>query len=332
MMERREYEFVLRAVEPIAHASESFGNSSIFMRRRQRQADGSFLEIPIITADTMRHGMREAATYVLLDAAGMLERGELTEAALRLLFAGGMVTGNGDAATVRLDQYREMVELLPHMALFGGCAGNRVIPGRLTVSDATLICDETIHLLPGWVGDWLASEKVTTATHRSHVEEVQRVRMDPSLTPEKRHLLSDGARAVTEQRLLASEAAGESADAAGVERSKSSMMPRRMETLVAGSLLFWRVGANCYSPLDVDTFHTAIAAFLASARVGGKRGTGHGLVVPVTARSIGVASPSRNLTALVDPSKPGVDVGAIFRAHVAERSNRVAAFLAKVDA
>lgn len=330
-MEHRRYEFLLEAAEPIAHASESFGNTSLFMRRKVRQPDGSFVSLPIVTADTMRHGMREAAAYALLDAAGMLDEGSLTEAALRLLFAGGMITGGDGGSTVKLDEFRKMVDLVPSLSLFGGCAGNRAIPGKLSVSDAVLVCEEQRHLLPQWVLDWMAHRQSVIDTHRSHVEEVQRVRMDPSLVPAKRHLLSAEERARAEGRLLARESAGEAGDHAAAADSKSTMMPRRFETVVQGSVFYWRVSAVCHTPLEADTLHLALAAFLGECRVGGKRATGHGLMRPVAAQRIDLARPSEATTTL-DPGKLAPRIGELFRAHVKERATQVAEFLREVDA
>src|SRR4030042_561542 len=145
-MEQRKYEFILEAKQPIAHASETYGNMSVVMRERVRQPDGRWVAVPVITGDTMRHGLREAGTYCLLDCAGLRDA-QLGEAALRLLFAGGMVTGS--SATINLGQYREMVDLLPHLALLGGCAQNRVIAGRMQVDSAILCCEEARPVLPG---------------------------------------------------------------------------------------------------------------------------------------------------------------------------------------
>src|SRR5690606_25571706 len=125
----------------------------------------------------------EAAAYALLDAAGLLGAEKLSEAALRLLFAGGMVTGRGEASVVKLDQYRELCELVPSMTLFGGCADNRVIPGQLIVEDAVLVCEETApagdngHTWHGAVPPWASAHATELCgdldVARSHVEEAQ---------------------------------------------------------------------------------------------------------------------------------------------------------------
>lgn len=327
-MEIKRYEFILAADTPIAHHSESIGNSAVAMRQKIRQPDGTFSTVPIITADTMRHGLREASTYALLDAAGMLDAGSLSEAALRLLFAGGMVTGRGDASAVKLADYRVLCDLVPPMSLLGGCADNRVIPGRLNVGSAMLVCEETEHLIPEWVLAWARARGQITSS-RTHVEEVQRVRMDPTLDPAKTKLLAAEAQTGVQHRLVTSADAGETGDAIARDAAKSTMMPRRYETIVAGSLFSWHVQAACYSALDVDTFDAMCSAFLANARVGGKRGTGHGQIRALAANEVPVLRPSEQAHAL---TFDGARCGEIFRAHVAERRDRIVEFLRTVNA
>lgn len=325
-LERKRYEMLLEARQPIAHHAETIGNDAILMRRKVRYRDG-WADVPIVTGDTMRHGMREAAAYALLDAAGLLESPRLSEAALRLLFAGGMVTGKGEAAVCKLDQYREMCELIPSMALFGGCADNRVIPGRLTVEDATLVCEETER----FVSPWIVAHAGSLDTCRAHVEECQRVRMDPVLSPSNRRLLSSDHEVEVIKKLAASEQAHAEADAVGTDRAKSTMMPRRFERIAQGSLFAWAVEAICYDELDVDTFQVAVAAFLTDARVGGKRGTGHGLLAPVAANEVRLQRPSEDLQPL-DTTALRQAVGKLFFAHVSERRDRIADFLSSVNA
>ena len=328
----KRYEFLLEAVSPIAHHCETFGNSAIAMRRRVRQPDGSFVSVPILTGDSMRHQLREASSYALLDAVGLLDiEPSLTESALRLLFAGGMITGKSDASAVKFSEYRELVDLIPPLALLGGCAQNRAIPGRLQVDDAVLLCEETRSHWPEWVTQYVAAQGFEVDTCRAHVEEVQRVRMDPGLSPEKRALLTVHA----EQRLLgrigANETASASGDEIGKRDTKSTMMPRRMETIVAGSLFYWGLSATCVSELDVDTLHTMLAAFLANPVVGGKRATGSGRLRPVAARDIKVMRPAAESSSL-ELVGPGAGFSERFSAHVSARADRVRELLARVDA
>jgi len=325
-MEQRRIEFILEARQPIAHAQENLGNLSVIMREKTRQADGSWAQVPIVTGDTMRHGLREAATYCLLECAGMLGE-NLTENALRLLFSGGMITSSGGVAN--LEEYRRMVDLVPSLALLGGCAGNRVIPGRLQVEAARLICDETRHLMPAWVGEWMEGKAWDSC--RAHVEEVQRVRMDPALDPSKRLLLLPGEKARVEQRMLASAEAREEVDHVGADRNKSTMLPFSYERVCAGSWWHWTVTATCYTPLDTDTLLVMVGAFLRNARVGGKKGTGHGLLHPVAAQNVALANFSERMETL-DLVGPDQAVGQLFRRHVAERKDALREFFGAVAA
>ncbi len=325
-MEQIKYEFILEAAQPIAHHEGSIGNHATIARRKVRQADGTFAKVPIVSGDTMRHGLREAGTYALLDAAGMLGSTALTEAALRLLFSGGQITGSaGDG--VKLGEYHEMCELIPPLALLGGCAQNRVVPGRLQAEDATLICAESER----FVGEWALSQVTVRPSGREHVEVVQRVRMDPTLDPGKARMLGDGEQLKVQQRLLASENASEMGDDVAADKSKSTMLPRTFERIAQGSLFHWSVMATCYTPIDRETMTVTCAAFLNNCRVGGKRGTGHGLFRVVAGREIELARPSETIEA-INPHALAARSGSLFRSHVAARKDRIAAFLGAVVA
>jgi len=331
-MQRHRYEFVLEAAQPIAHLAENIGNEGVLMRRKVRTADGSFASVPMVTADTMRHGMREAAAYMFLDAAGLLEQNKLSENAIRLLFAGGMVRGKGsDSSSVRLDEYRKLCELVPALELFGGCAQNRVIPGYLEVDDATVICDETERFVPERVMAWVREQRSAIGTAREHVEEVQRVRMDPMLRPSVVQMLDTGDQVRLLDKANKSEAAAETHNAIERAATKSAMMPRRFERIVQGALFYWGCEATVYTELALDTFRLAAMAFLARAKVGGKRGTGHGQLRAIMSWDIALARPRDTITH-ADLATLAPRVGEVFRAHVAARKAEIASFLGTVDA
>jgi hypothetical protein len=327
MWEQLRYAFILEAKEPIAHHCESDGNQAIFFRKKVVGPDGQIRLCPFVTSDSMRHGLREAGTLAYLDAAGLLDKASLTEAALRLLFSGGMITGKGgDSGSVSLDAYRELSELIPHLALLGGCARNRSIPGKVSVSDATLICEETQHKLDPWQQDALGSRQING--HRAYLENETRVRMDPLLLPDKRKFLTDGDQVKAAGRLVASEKASETGDAIAKDDAKSTMLPRSYERLADGSLFSWTVDATIQSPLERDAFDVMIASFLSHAKVGGKKGTGNGLLGVFAARGIPLSRPSEQAQSLT----LGSGIGQAFRAHVAANKDRIKDLLARIDA
>jgi hypothetical protein len=320
------YEILVEAATPVAHHHETFGNHAVLARRKVRLPTGQWASVPAVSGDALRHGLREAAAYAFLDAAGLLGEGRLSEAALRLLFAGGMVTGRGDASNIRVDAYREMVDMVPMLGLLGGCASSRIIPGRVICEDALLLCEESRHVAP----EWMVAQAGTLSGARSHVDVHQRVRMDPTGDPGKRRLLAEVQARQLEAKDRKKEAAHEADDALQRDGAKGSMMPRTFEALAAGSLLSWRLQATCLSPLDVDTFRAMVGAFLGSARVGGKRGTGFGFIRPVAANAAQVLRPADAMQSVDLVAQP--KVGEVFRSHVRERAARIAKFLADVDA
>lgn len=340
-MEQHRIEVLLEAEQPIKHLAESFGNSAIINTKKVRQPDGGgFVRVPLVSADAMRHGLREAAAYVMLHAIGGTEKPQLSEAALRLLFAGGMVTGRGDAGSVRLGEYRKLVEMVPQLAFLGGCAENRTIPGRLDVDDALLVCSETSRYLPQWIADEVPD--AVASTYRESMEEVQRVRMDPSLDPGKRRLLDAGDADKIERRLEASERASREDDAVAKDAAKSTMMPRRFERVAQGALFSWRVSVTLFDALDTDAFYTAFCAFAGSMVVGGGRSVGHGRMRVIKAtrtvlRSLSDVPQASEVGLTVAGSSGGLavdgaKVGQVFIDHIRARAPQIVEYLRTVNA
>lgn len=321
-------EILLRAEQPIAHHEGVVGNEAVVMRETVFSPNGRKTRVPIITGDTIRHAMREASARVTLEAAGLLDARH-GENALRLLFAGGQMLKSTD--TMRLDDYREMVDLFPPLALLGGCAGNRIIPGQLEVGRAYLVCEESAHLMPEWVSAHLDELEVERNSARAHIERVQRVRMDPMLRPEMRSLLAPEAREVVEHRLIRSDAASASDDDVEKVKTKSAMLPFAYETIAAGSLFFLRIHARTTTQLQHDMLHVMLAAWLARPVVGGKRGSGCGLLRAIEVRGMTrvECAPGERGALSIGLEAPEVTR---FVAHVAERAERLSSWLERVQA
>lgn len=324
-MQLSRYEMVVRAKDPICHSQETIGNQSVFMRKTVRLPGGARVSCPYVSGDAIRHQLREAAAYGTLHVAGILDDPQLSEGALRLLFNGGAVTGKGDAAVIKLDRYRELVALFPPLALLGGCADNRPIQGQIHVDEGNLICSEMEHLMPPWVKQWAQENGEKIETCRASIEEVQRVRMDATLQPEKVKLLSDSAKAKVNERLLKAEKAHEEADSKAKAEAKSGMMPRTHERLIQGSLLWIGIEARTYTDLEFDAFNFAIACLLNNFRIGGKLGTGHGRLEFVAGARIRFQPSAGSLERVGSELAP--KVGDMYRAHVVLRKEELAAWL-----
>jgi len=233
------------------------------------------------------------------------------------------------------------------MGILGGCADNRVMPGKFSAGEALLICNETLHYMPDWIVRWMGdspvAEGVATEAEkaaalvrmdpsRAHIEEQMRVRMDPLLNPGMRTMLLPEHQHSANKRLAAAETAHEGDDPVAKDEAKSAMMPRTYDRIKRGSWFFWTAVVTCHSALDEDTFYVLVEELLNSGpRVGGKQGTGHGLFKAIAGRGIELSRTverSEDLTGLVGNRK----TGDVFRAHVAERKGRIRSFFREVNA
>jgi hypothetical protein len=331
-MEQIRYEVIFQADEPIAHAKGTLGNHSIFMRRKYRMADGSFEDVPVITADTLRHGLFEAGQLAHMDMIGALKEPALTADAVRLLFNGGFSTPRGSGST-RFEEYRKLCDALPLVKMRGGAFNGQMEEGLVSVGDGMLVCEELMHLIghSAFASEWLAQSGTKILSYRDHIDVEQRVRMDAMLRESSRQLLSPEDRDHADRWLAARDDAHVNDDAKARDATKSKMLPRTAEVLSPGSLVYWSVTATYYTDLDRDAMHVALATFLARARIGGKRGTGHGLLTPVAGTMTTLLGPAERGQSL-DLATFRSTVGEVFRAHVKDRAEATKKVLSEVRA
>lgn len=256
-------DLTLRATTPIAHHEGVVGNIASLMRE-DIAIGGETYRVPIVSGDAMRHGLRESAADVALNAAGIT--GGLSEAAVRFLYNGGGIAGQ-PGASVDIAQYREMVEWYPAFGVLGGCVSNRMFPGTLSVNRAILVCEETVEagVLPAWVAESAPGEAGRPSV--AWVDEVQRVRMEPMAQPRHRAMAGEEGASYVE-RLLDGTA-------------QNTIMPRTFEVVKAGALFWWSVTLRPVTDEQEDAFWSMLGRFLSDCRVGGKQGTGHGHLAPV---------------------------------------------------
>lgn len=330
MRERMTVEMILRAEQPISHGAGNEGNFGIIKRRKMQADDGSFVEVPYVSGDSLRHQLREAGSMALLQASGLLDDPQLSEAALRLLFNGGMVSGSSKAVSVA--EWAELRELLPHVALLGGCVSNTIREGTVTADSALLVCEETLPFLPPKVGAWLESIGRRVSSEAEHVTIEERTRMDPTTRPTQVRLLASGAQKDVEERRTKRESASRAGDDAAALASKGSGMPFEYETICARSLWYWRVSAWVHSEIERDAFAVMLAAYLADPHMGGKIHQGNGRVS--VAHVWGDARPAERVDEGATLTADGITSPEVARyiAHVGERRERIRDLLASVVA
>jgi hypothetical protein len=341
---QRQVYAIFEADQPLKHLRETVGNHGMAMTRKLRLPSGELARVHMISANAMRNRYRYAAVFATLRAAGLLEEGVTTDSALRLLFAGGSMTGRGDAGVIRFDYWREVATLFPPLALLGGCSDGHIIPGRCAVEPATVLCEESLRYVPPFARRWLAEEHglredadddaVETKLAQvfrpapEYVEDWQEVRGDPTRSVELRGLLQPAAQVAVHAQIAAREAAKETDDALAVVEEKGSMLPYTYDRIIQGALLGWRVSGTFDSPIYEDAFFAALEAFIHYGPcVGGGHAHGQGQMRLLKAWGFDV-SPVRIET--TDALRPRV--GEMFRAHVAERKDEIRAFLRRVAA
>lgn len=330
-MKKVHYQFLLEAESPISQHSGVRGNHAMLQMSKVRQPSGEFVQVPEVTANSIRHQLREAGAYYCLNAAGMLgpdQKPNLTEGALRLLFNGGMLTGRGDGAVTKLDSWRRLSEALPIIALLGGCADASIIPGKVSCTGARLLCQETLHLMPAWLLAQVQGQIILP--WRSQVDVQQRVRFDPTRNPHQRQLMSPEAQAQVEQRLLGKEGRRESGEEEGGS-DRGRPMPFTFEAVATGSLWFWDVQATLHTAAEEALLHLICAMWTTDGHVGGKHGNGHGKMRARAAHNVPVPiwnpeTRGMDMHALVGPSDE------ILRGHFERMAAETRKVLGEVDA
>ena len=181
------------------------------------------------------------------------------------------------------------------------------------------------------------------------MDDVTRVHGDPLLEPAKRRLLTDAEHSAALARLEGRERAHESDDAREIKQTKQDMMPFDYETVAMGSQWSWSVMAQCDTPLAEDTLMVMLGAFLYLPIVGGKKGTGHGVLRVLKAREVKfpawheraaklLPAPSESTAIVIDQDNgtmedvSGRRVGELFVEHVQSRAAEIKQWLAEVKA
>lgn len=272
------FEGVMTALTSISHIGETHGIRSKLRREKVVQPDGSVEEVPVISGNSIRGILRDRGMLHMVDALGYgvnRETGEvrgLTLPAFHFLFSGGALNSTG-VQGLDIDLARQMRETIPLISLFGGAVGNQIMPGKAKIGKAIPVCAETAHLLPkhfvngaGAVSIWdLCQEEAYTRRDDEKNEHLRQL-----IAPEARALLEASAAAKREKR-------GTTEDVRE-EGEQHQQMRYYVETLAAGTRLYWDVTLEGVTDLEFEAFCVALAEFSRFPYLGGKSGVGHGKV------------------------------------------------------
>jgi CRISPR type IV-associated protein Csf2 len=311
------FEGQMTALTSISHIGDTYGINAMLRREKIVQPDGTVEEIPVISGNAIRGILRDRGMLHMLKVLGYgvnEETGEvcgLSLPAFYFLFSGGSLTKGGGNGLV-VDEARRWRNAIPLVALFGGAMGNQIMPGAAKIGKAIPICKETAHLIP---------ERFVTGLEQSIWDMCQMeayTRRDDEknehlralIAPEVRGLLEASAADKRQKR-------GTPADVAG-ETGQSQQMRYYVETLAAGTRLYWDVALDDVDTLGFDAFCVTLAEFSRHPYIGGKSGVGHGKIAVQFDNWL-------EINPRIAPAGAAIDVplGTRYMQHLAERGEQI---------
>jgi CRISPR type IV-associated protein Csf2 len=311
------FEGTMTALTSISHIGDSHGVNSKLRREKVIQPDGSVEEVPIISGNALRGILRDRGMLHMLKQLGYGvndETGEvkgLSLAAFYFLFSGGALTKSNERG-LDVDEARKWRELIPLVAIFGGAMGNQIMPGKLKCGKAIPICTETAHVIP----ERFLENKVESVWELCQEEAY--TRRDDEKSENLRQLIAPEVRGLLEADASAKRAkAGTKGDIEG-ETGQKQQMRYYVETLAAGTRLFWEISLDDVTDLELEAFFVTLAEFSRLPYIGGKSNIGHGKVDIKFDKWI-------NIDSRVAPTGKEVSfsLGNLYRNHLQERGDEI---------
>jgi hypothetical protein len=133
------------ALEPIVHGAGTSGNTQALRTASVVLEDGTIGKVPMVSGNSWKHDMRDAAVRYAVDVMGVEDR-SMDKATVDLLFSGGHLNKSG--AAIDLTTARLLEALFPPLALFGYSAGNTMTESKVRVSNLHVVCAENAWRVP----------------------------------------------------------------------------------------------------------------------------------------------------------------------------------------
>jgi hypothetical protein len=285
------------ALSSVVHGDEVLGTMTTF--RRERIARGDRIdEIPVVSGNALRGRLRRIGATMLWEALGCPPLPMPVAAALWSGGALGKRRPAGQPALLSGAELARVRTLVPHLAVFGGAGGGRILKGTLAVGKLVPICAETAHLLP----TDQAAESLPSVHDLLQLEAYTRV--DDTLQP---------LAAVDHPDPLTASTEADPAVVGGVGES-GLQLRYEIETLMAGTrFTMWLALTDVTAPQRAF-FLEVLDRWRTHAQVGGRSRVGHGrLAVQLTDQTL--------------TSRPGVAVNPDWRAAVTDNWSDVIAAL-----
>lgn len=275
-------------LSPMSHIGESIGPDSYLSQDIIIGPDGKPVECFVYSGNAFRGQLRDMAAIYMTEKLGGLT---YNPAVFYLLFSGGSLGGE---QSVDIDQARMYRRNVPMLSVFGGGVGNQILTGKIKVGAMYPLVAECQRVLP----EHLRQEDAPS--WRQWTFEKSFTRMDDAKNENLRKHLVDSAQAAlsgAEQKLLTGDTPGE--EKKKKEKDAPQQMRYTVEMLAAGAVLYQRIDLCDVSDLELGAFVSALVEFSKHPYIGGKSGTGHGLVdVEYTWRPAGAREPAEKFLSI----------------------------------
>jgi hypothetical protein len=251
---------VVTALSSISHIGEVRGINAEFHREKIMLPDGNTERIPTLTGNSIRGQLRDAGARHMLRELGYGGDGSaLPLSAFYFLFSGGALSKSG-AGNLNVEQARDLADTMPFVALFGGAAGNHIMPGRLKIGKFIPIADETIHLIPSQL------HPESTVSVYDYMQTEPYTRKDDAKDDRLReYLMLPGKQ-------------GDMFAVVPADDNAPQQMRYWVETICAGVRFYWHITLENVTDLEADAFIAALSEWGKNPTLGGKGSVGHGRV------------------------------------------------------
>ena len=272
---------VIKLQSPLSHIGESVGIDSYLSTDVIISQSGQPVECFVYSGNAFRGILRDcAASYMLERMGGM----KIPLDAFYLLFSGGSL---GGTQSVDIDQARMYRRAIPMLSIWGGGVGNQILPGKLRMGSMYPICEETSMIIPEKFQMQNAPSWKRMSFEKSFT------RMDDEKNDNKRVYLLEGKSedaniAIESGRMIQGEMVfeAEETERPAVKKKPpkkdsdgpAQQMRYTVEMMAAGTMLYQRIDLSAISEVELGAFVSALIKFSDAPYIGGKSGTGHGLV------------------------------------------------------
>jgi hypothetical protein len=170
------YQILLQAVTPISHGDTVTGvdnhtNTRIFMRQGML-IDGKPARVPSISENALRSVIFRYPLHDHLLRALEIERGQMPQAVVNLLFSGGNMASGAKAPTNEIALGHQVKQLYPSIDLLGGAVDSFILPRSRMRLAAWLVAREYLPALR-LVAPELADEAAGVSAYDMLTEETR---------------------------------------------------------------------------------------------------------------------------------------------------------------